>query len=107
MNDIVRKKLIPVYYQYDPSCNEVAISGKEYTDVMDCYADGANGENGIVDSDKVGSEPYNYFYEINNAMWSIDCPECAEGIFEITGYTIQEVIQKMAKLGFEMIEDLN
>lgn len=106
MEDIRRGNLIPVYYQYDPSCNEVAISGKDYVDAMDCYADGANGKNGVVNP-RFKGEPYNYFTEINDAMWSIDCPECAESLFEITGYTIQEVIQKMASLGFEMIEDLN
>lgn len=73
---------------------------------MLCYADGANGEKGVV-YPQFKKEPYNYFTEINDAMWSIDCPECVEGVFEITGYTIQEVIQKMTSLGFEMIEDTN
>ncbi len=106
MEDIRKRKLIPVYYQYDSSCNEVTISGKDYVDYADQYADGANGENGVVYPYCKG-EPYNYFAEINDAMWDIDCPECAEGLFEITGYTIQEVIQKMATKGFEMIEDTN
>lgn len=105
MEDI-RRNLIPVYYQYDPFCNEVIISGKDYVDAMDCYADGANGENGVVDDDCKG-QPYNYYYEIKDAMWSINCSECAESLFEITSYTLQEVIQKMASLGFEMIEDTN
>lgn len=104
MNDVIKGKLIPVYYQYEPSDNEVSISGKEYTDIMGCYADGANGVRGVV-YPRFKGEPYAYFKEINDAMNSIDCPDCAEGLFEITGYTIQEVIKRMAGLGFEMIED--
>lgn len=98
-------KLVPVYYIYDKEDNSISISGKEYVDVMDCYADGANGENGIVDSDKASYEPYNYFSEINEAMWSLNHPENYEGNFDMDGCTLKQVIAEMRAKGFEMICD--
>ena len=100
------EKLIPVYYIYDSDYEEVTISGKDYVEYAECYADGANGENGVVYK-RFKNEPYNYFHEINDAMWSLDHMENSESNFDITGCSIQQVINEMRSKGFEMIEDPN
>lgn len=97
------RNLIPVYYIYDEDENEISISGKDYVDYMDCFADGANGVDGIVDSDRSSHEPYNYFYEINDAMWSLNHMELSEGSFDVEGFTLQQIISEMKTKGFEMI----
>lgn len=96
-------ELIPVYYSYDPDCDEISISGKDYADFMECFADGANGEDGVV-YPRFHNEPYNYFREINDAMWDLDFEELSEGVFSTEDYTLQDVIDGMREKGFEMIE---
>lgn len=90
-------ELIPCYYTYEPEENQIYISAKDYVDQMDQYADGSNKNN--------KNQPYNYFYEINDAMWSIDCPEDAESVFDTNGKSLEYIIKNMKAKGFELIKD--
>lgn len=85
---------------------EISVSGKEYVDYKGFFASEANGVRGVV-YPKYKGEPYNYFNEIKNAILSIDdggFPYEYEDTFELREHTVEEVVQEMAKLGFEMIE---
>ena len=93
--------MIPVYYLYDSSDNSILISGKDYVEYAEQYVDGANG---IVD-EEYGKEPYNYFYEIKEAMFELNYMENSESNFDVGTSTLQEVIMKMEAKGFQMIED--
>lgn len=98
-----KNKLIPVYYIYDTNTSQITIAGKDYADSEGQFADGPNGENGKVYPENK-NEPYSYFKEINETMWSIDCPEDAEGVFDTNGHTLEYIMGKMQEKGFEMIE---
>ncbi len=98
----VTDDLVPCYYYVDDG--KIVISGMEYVDFMDMYADGANGEDGVIDEENKG-EPYNYFCEINEAMWDIDCPEDSEAVFDMNGHSIEYIIAGMRKAGFLLIKD--
>lgn len=94
--------LVPVYYGI--RTDGIIITSKAYCDVFDEAADGANGENGKV-YPEFQNEPYNYFTEINDAMWSIGCQEMSEAIFDMAVLNINTIISKMKQHGFELIHN--
>lgn len=98
------KNLIPLYYYFYTGNEEICIGSKEYVEEMECYPDGPNGENGIVDED-FDDEPYSYYSEVYEAMTDIGCCETSEDIYHLMNQPIQDVIQKMRQKGFEMIYD--
>lgn len=97
--------LIPLYYYWYDN-DEICISGKEYVEAIGEYADGANGENGVV-YDQFKNEPYSYFSEIADIMDELDYEELSEGIFSMEESSISELFSKMEARGFELIFDAN
>ena len=96
---------IKVYYGfYCKEDNEIVLTAKDYFDKVEEVAECPNGEDGRL-YDDFEDEPYNYYSEINDAMWGIDCEEDSEAIYSMNNLTIKEVIERMLDNGFELIHN--
>ena len=100
--------LIEVYYGISHGLTEdenvIVVTAKDYLDKFDELSDAANGENGKV-YPRFQNEPYNYYSEINDALWNIGCVENSESVFDMCGLDIETIIKRMEKHGFKLIHN--
>lgn len=112
------KQLIPLSYSFtfgnhdedDPfnGSDNIAICGKAYSDFFEQYADGPNGEDGVLYEDAEEGEPYAYYCEIADIMGELGFVEASEGCFEPidTMYIDRDKLKRdFLDRGYELIEE--